>query len=139
MVIILKFVGNRNKYIDNSDNIWYYGYRKKVLVIVLTALLTLALPAALYAAEVDLLAVPEQYCTLYDDYFTPITETYDYYYDCGNGTHKYVYGYNMWCGGCGDYLGPYDMYEDLDGTPHSYDENGMCYCGAEQSEEEETE
>lgn len=88
---------------------------KKILAVVLAVLMIVSVPAV-YAAT----------CSHGSTYY----ETYDYYYDCGDGTHKYVYGYNEICSYCGVIVDWKDTYEDPDGTPHSYGEDGRCYCGA---------
>lgn len=95
---------------------------KKILAVVLAVLMLSAMSCVVYAMNVRWY---DPNCSHANTHI----ETYDYYYDCGEEIHKYVYGYNIVCSSCGYIVDWEDTYEDPDGSPHSYGEDGYCYCG----------
>lgn len=111
-------------------------FMKKILAVVLAALMIVSVPVVLYAVEVGARAVPEQYCSVCNQFSVPSCITYDGYeivYDEATGEdlgHVYVYGYDAYCGSCGEFLFSYEMYREPDVTPHSFDARGYCYCGS---------
>ena len=61
---------------------------KKILAVILAVLMLSAMSCVVYAINVRWY---DPNCSHANTHI----ETYDYYYDCGEEIHKYVYGYNM--------------------------------------------